>query len=397
MTRALLIDAFSGLSGDMFLAALVHLGADPREIESSLGSLEGLEPFRLACGRVERGVIAATRLTVDAEPGREHRHYPDIVRMIETSSLSGGVKENGKRVFEVLARAEAAVHGTTIEKVHFHEVGAVDSIVDILGSLVGLEQLEVEEVRAARVRLGKGEVDCRHGRIPVPAPATLEILSNFPVTWSDRPEELVTPTGAALLAGLARPLGEDETLRFEKIGYGAGEERSGGGRERLPNVLRLALVRLEARKAARTVAALRATLDDMNPEHLGWLRGRLLDEGALEVYVTAVQMKKNRPGFQLTVLCEEGSVAGLARTLFGHSTTLGLRISREERLEMDRRTEEVETPYGRVLVKVARWEDLEERAAPEYESARRAAEAAGVSLRRVYRAAEEAWERRRSG
>lgn len=428
MTSTLVVDAFSGMSGDMFLAALIDLGAEPAEIEKGVASLEGLESFRLVTKKVMRGVFSATHLSVDAAPAAGHRHYGQIVEMIETAALPARIQERAKSAFHHLALAEAKVHGMPIERVHFHEVGAVDSIVDIVGAAVALENLGIDRVLLARLKLGRGEVDCQHGRIPVPAPATLEILKGIEVEWSDVPRELVTPTGAALLAAWSEALGGKRLLRPREIGYGAGsaggEEGAGsadetgpgragapdpGNRNRthdhhgegdtphphprssLPNVVRLVRAELaEAASGERTIAVLESSLDDMSPEHLGWLRERLRLEGALEVFVTPIQMKKDRPGFLLTVLCEEEAVERFAGEIFRHSTTLGLRIRREHRFEMDRRTAEVSTPYGKVTVKVGIWNGTRKVAA-EFDSARSLAEARGIPLRDIYRAAEEAW------
>jgi uncharacterized protein (TIGR00299 family) protein len=310
--------------------------------------------------------------------------------MLESADLDPGVKARALAVFERLADAEAEVHGSTREKVHFHEVGAVDALVDVVGTLEGLRSLGVEEVYASPLRLGRGAVRSEHGLIPVPAPATTLLLRGVPVEMPDIEAELVTPTGAALLTTLVRHWSGEPAFRLERVGTGAG----GRDLKEQPNVLRVLIGEADPAPAmSRQVAVLETALDDENPQFVAALLPRLLEQGARDAMVVPSLMKKGRPGMWLVVVAEPDRAEALAGLLLRETSALGVRTRLERRYELERRQVEVETAFGRIALKVAVLPGGEERAAPEFESVRAAAERAGRPLREVSDAAVAAWKR----
>ena len=393
-------DCFAGICGSMVLGALVDAGLDFDDLRSDLARLP-LDGFRVQAEKVKRKGLAGTLVTVTTDEVHPHRGLSAVLSIIEESSLPEAVKADGRRVFENLARAEAKIHDTTVEKIHFHEVGAVDAIVDIMGSVAGLYRLGVRRMSASPVHTGAGFVDCAHGRLPVPAPATAELLRGLPTYAEPGVEkELTTPTGAALVATLASSFGPPPALAVERIGYGAGTHE-------LPfaNLLRI-FVGTPTRTAASGVAPgatyqadqvveVRTALDDMSPEWTGYLCERLHAAGALEVYTTAIQMKKQRPGHLLTMLCQPGDLDPLLDLLFKESTTIGVRIEHVQRRVLPREIRTVKTEYGSVRVKVASHMESVANVAPEYEDCRRLAEASGVALKDIYAAARAAADRER--
>jgi len=383
--NALVLDPFSGVSGDMFLAALVDLGVSFDEVRRAV--LEGpvFQGVRAESRRVARGVFDAVQVTVACPPSTAHRSVSDIRRIIDGSSFDEGVKQGIVKTFDMLADAEAKLHGCDREAVHFHEVGALDAMFDIFAAHTALRFLGNPRCYSRPVALGAGKTVCGHGEIPLPAPATLELLGGFQLRFTEREEELVTPTGAAILASVSAPLPPDALVVPHRIGYGAGS-REGKG---LPNVLRAVLGTVESRPAH--VSVVTTTIDDMSPEIFGYLMERLLGRGALDVYYSPVMMKKNRPGVEVTVIAEEENAAGVIECLMSETTTLGVRVHREERVELTRRRAEVDTPYGPVIVKVAERPGGVETMSPEYESCKGLAEKAGVPLVEIYDAAKKAW------
>jgi pyridinium-3,5-bisthiocarboxylic acid mononucleotide nickel chelatase len=385
-------DCFSGISGDMTLGALVSAGW-PFERLESLPRRLGLEGVRVATEPARRGPFAATRIVVSVERDQPHRHLRHVVAAIEAGEIGAGVKERARAVFTRLAAAEAAVHGSTPEKVHFHEVGAADALVDVVGAVEGLESLGVERVYASPPRLGGGTVESEHGVIPVPAPATLELLRGVPVELGPLPIELTTPTGAALLATLVADWAGPPAFRLERTGTGAGTRDP----REWPNVLRVMIGEAAGGPALRRrVAVLETALDDENPQVIAALVPQLLGDGALDAMLVPTVMKKGRPGVWLTVIAEPGAADALAARLLTETSSLGVRLRFDERYELARRIEQVETSYGSIAVKVASLPDGGERAVPEFESVRAAAERAGRPLREVAEAAVAAW-RTRSG
>jgi len=384
--KLLYLDCFAGISGDMLLGALLDLGVSEELLRRELAKLS-LQGYRIQTRRVTRQHLAATKFDCIAEDQHDHRSYSDIVALISNSALSEDVKRRATNIFRALGEAEAKVHGIPLERVHFHEIGAVDSIVDIVGACVALEALGAPEVQASPPPLGSGFVETAHGRFPVPAPATLELLKGIPTEPSSERGELVTPTGAALLAEFCRRIGPMPAMTAMKIGYGAGTRQL----EKTPNVLR-AVFGVACNAEADHVAVLEANLDDMNPQCFGDVMERLFDDGALDVYLTAVQMKKNRPGTLLTVLCEPADADRLAELVLTHTTSFGVRIQQMRRRKLQRERVRVATPFGEIEVKIGRLGGKVITRSPEYESCKQAAAAAEVPVREVQAAAARAAE-----
>ncbi len=387
MPKLAYFDCFSGVSGDMTLGALVSAGW-PRAALESLPARLRLEGVRIEVREERRGPFAAVRVEVRA-PGRQpHRHLHHIEAVLGAADLPGPVRERALRVFHRLAAAEAQVHGTTVEKVHFHEVGAVDAIVDIAGALLGLADLGIGSVFASALPLGGGTVESEHGVIPVPAPATVRLLEGVPVRPGPVEAELVTPTGAALLAELVTDWSAPPAYRLVASGIGAGAKDFPGH----PNVLRVLVGEASAAAAARrTVAVLETAVDDESPQRLADLVSRLLDAGALDAMLAPVLMKKGRPGQWLVVVAEPADADRLGGIVLEHSTSLGVRQRVEHRLELPRRIERVATPWGEVELKVATLPDGGERAHPEFESLGRLSRETGRTLRELGEAALAAW------
>lgn len=386
MKDALVLDPFSGISGDMFLGAMVDVGVDFEALRATLLKISALEKVSAECETVTRGVFTATRIVVECPHEHAHRGLSAIREIIDTADLPAQVKSGAIETFTRLAKAEAKVHGHDIEKVHFHEVGALDAIFDIVGMHLALDQLDYPRGFTRPLSLGSGSTKSAHGEIPLPAPATIELLSGHTVRFTERTEELVTPTGAAIVASTFEPLPPDVTVIAGRVGYGAGSRENDG----LPNVLRI--LRGSVDEARRHVCVVTSTIDDMNPEMYGYLMEKLFAEGVLDVYYNSVMMKKNRPGTEVTVITEEKDVYRIADLLMGESTTLGVRIQREERVELARHKEEIETTYGTILIKVADRPDGGQRMSPEYESCKAAAERSRVDLLSVYEEARRVWE-----
>jgi len=372
------LDCFSGVSGDMFLAALVANGLDPGQLEAEVRKL-GID-IRLRHEQVRRGMIMAERIVVEAPSQRHHRHYTDIVARIEATPLSATTRQRACAVFERLGRAEARIHGVSLERVHFHEVGALDSMADIVGACAGIELLGIDELRSSPLNVGGGSVRCDHGVLPVPAPATAELLQGIPVYSSGIQAELVTPTGAALVSALASGFGPLPPMTVASSGYGAGSHDLG----EFPNVLRLFVGTAQKPEVGlETLLLVEANLDDMNPQLGGFFAERAFAAGALDVYFAPVQMKKNRPGVLLSVLCRPEQRDAIMDLFFQETTTLGVRCHEVLRRSLARESVAVRTPYGEVRVKVSRSNGRVVNCAPEYEDCRRLAAQAGVPLKTV--------------
>jgi len=396
----------------MFLGALVDAGLAEADLRAALAQLP-IEGYELLVRKEKRGGIEATRVEVKLDPKAKqpHRNLKDIEEIIDkcgVRSAECGVKKGegrrdegtkGRRegiatgkalaVFRRLAEAEARVHGSTAEKVHFHEVGAVDAIVDIFGVCAGLEMLGVERVVASPLPMGSGYVDAAHGRLPVPAPAVVELMQGFPVRSCDEEGELTTPTGAALAVTLADAFGPMPPMVIEKVGYGAGAREG----KRVPNVLRLILGQPAGAGTAEAdvVWLLEANVDDASGETLGAATQALFEAGALDVWLVAATMKKGRPGVVLACLAAEGLVAAVEEAIFRETPTFGVRRSAVERTKLAREHATVQTAFGPVRVKVGRRGGRVVTASPEYEDCRRLAAERGVGFREVYAAAVEAW------
>ncbi|KAB0672019.1 nickel pincer cofactor biosynthesis protein LarC [Oryzomonas sagensis] len=375
------LDCYAGISGDMTVGALLDLGVPLEHLQAELAKLP-LPPgsYALSASRTERRHVPALKFDVAVHDHHTHRHYGGIDAMIAGSSLADAVKERARRIFRRLAEAEATVHGVAIEEVHFHEVGAVDSIVDIVGTAICLDYLGVTEVSAAALPLGGGFVETAHGRLPVPAPATAELLRDLAVHGDCGDGERVTPTGAAIIAALAAGTGQRPAMRLERIGSGAGGKDFGD----CPNILRAFLGTVEKGAGGDDpVMVAETNIDDSTPEVLGYVMERLLAEGALDVFFTPVQMKKNRPATQLSFLCRPEELANLARLVLAETSAIGLRHYPVGRIVLERRVEELQTPLGPVRFKLVFDGGLLLRAAPEYEDCRRIARERGIPCREV--------------
>ncbi len=389
MTVLLHLDTFSGIAGNMFLAAMLDAGLSRRALDSDLSGL-GVD-YRLRVRKVRRGALAARHVEVGIprQPARSRsrgdRRYAEIRRLLERAKLAAPVRERAQAIFEAMARAEAKVHRVKVDEVHFHELGAVDALVDVTGAAIALERLEVSGVTATPPAIGHGNVETRHGRLPLPSPATLELLKGIPTVPAHVAWETVTPTGAAILKTVVDEFRTLPAMTVEAVGYGAGDDREGP----MPNLLRAVLGRSGAAAWDR-VLSLEANLDDLVPEHFDHLMERLFEAGALDVSIQHVQMKKNRPGFLLRVLARPSDRTALSGVLFAETPTLGVRAVECDRLVLDREMRRVETPFGRIAVKIARGEGGRVDVSAEYDDCKRAARRSGAPLRDVVRAAEEA-------
>ncbi|HLW52842.1 MAG TPA: nickel pincer cofactor biosynthesis protein LarC [Candidatus Angelobacter sp.] len=433
--RVAYLECFSGISGDMFLGALVDAGVPPQLLADTLAALGLGDDARLEISRVDRSGISATKVDVIAAgekelpreefwaqkaKTREHQHQHDhrhhdhdhhadrhepaepaqhshrhahrglkeIREIINRAAISPAAKARAIRIFEALGAAEARVHNTGIEEIHFHEVGAIDAIVDIVCASVGAEALGVDEWICSPLNVGGGTVNCAHGTFPIPAPATLDLLRDAPVYSGEIQKELVTPTGAAIVHVLAKRFATFPAMKTEKIGYGAGTRNFQG----FPNVLRLSIGEAAAESEIRDgdvrvpveeIAILEANVDDMTPQIFGYVMEQALAAGALDVFGTAVQMKKNRPGMLLTVLCRPEDSARITRLIFAETTTLGVRMRQEKRATLARRHLTILTKWGEVRMKLANLNGSVSNYAPEYEDCRRIAELQHVPLKAV--------------
>jgi len=402
MARTLYFDCFAGASGDMILGALLDLGLDFDALARELAKLP-LRGYELRRSEVRRAHLRGTKFDVriegedhahPPEAGHPHRRLEEILRIIRSSALSEGVKGRAEEVFRRLAQAEARAHGCSIEEVAFHEVGAVDSIVDIVGACVGFELLGIERFLASPVHVGRGFLGCAHGRYPVPVPATAELLKGARVYTSEIEAELVTPTGAALLATFCEDFGPMPEMRLEGVGYGAGTRDFPD----FPNLLRVMLGETRAEgTATERLFMLETNLDDASPQILGHVLERALQAGALDAFAVPVVMKKGRPGTLLAVLCRPEDRDALLRLLFRETPTLGVRSVEVQRRALARALISVETPYGPIPVKVATLDGEVVNAAPEFDACRQAAERHRVPVREVMLAALMEFRRGRGG
>ncbi|MDE0681430.1 MAG: nickel pincer cofactor biosynthesis protein LarC [Candidatus Poribacteria bacterium] len=410
-------DCFSGISGDMTLGALVDAGVPPEVITDGLAPLKLDAEFSLRFEKSVKHGITGTRAIVEVHPahtpshaeaahahthththdhGHSHqhehgpsRHLSDIFMLLDDSGLDAEVRDTAKRVFDRLAEAEAKVHNTTKDKVHLHEVSGIDSIVDIVGSVIGLAHLDVDAVYASPLSLGRGFVRCAHGLMPVPVPGTMELLQGVPIHQTDIPKELVTPTGAALITTLSQEFGVMPQMRLDRIGYGAGTRDL----EQRPNLLRLCLGEKTSEISSKThhhhtetdtVDIIETNVDDMSPEITGYVTTQLFEHGALDVFLTPTFMKKGRPATQITVLCPTAHRDKLIERLLTETTTFGVRLSSADRIKLRRDFVQVETKWGTVQAKRGYLNGALIKTIPEYEDCKRLAEQNNVPLRQVY-------------
>jgi hypothetical protein len=382
--KSLYLDCFCGASGDMIVGALIDAGASFEAIQRGLASL-GVEELRVSIEKVNKHGIAATHFRVHLDHGHDHihRHLSHVLDIIGRGDLPDNVKTASAETFRRIAECEAAIHNTTPEEVHFHEVGAVDSIADIVAAHLALHLLSIETVTSSPLHVGSGTVKCAHGILPVPAPATAALLKGAPVYGGEVQGELVTPTGAALVAQWAQSYGPMPEMRIEAIGYGSGTRD-------LPdraNVLRAIIGEVTPKQGMEPVTVVETNVDDMTPELLAPLVADLIAAGARDAFLTPIMGKKGRPGFLVTVLCDAARLSEVTRCLFHGSTTFGVRIREERRICLDRSWENVKTQWGEVRVKVGRLDGVRCSASPEFEDCRALAQQAGVPVLAVYRQA----------
>jgi uncharacterized protein (TIGR00299 family) protein len=386
ITMIAYFDCFSGISGDMALGAFVDLGVPIEWLKDCLETIP-LTGFEVLAETVSRNGIQAKNVEILVRDNTTSRHYEDIKSIIEKSALPPEVKQKSLDIFEKIANAEALIHGCPKEKVHFHEVGGIDALVDIVGAALSLDYLKIEKVMASPIPVGRGFVKCQHGTLPVPAPATLGILKGIPIYGTKIPHELVTPTGAAIIATLAESFEEIPDMIVEKIGYGAGKHEL----ETQPNLLRI-ILGTEMPKSEKKIGEyqtdelviIETCIDDMNPEVFGYLMERLFEKGALDVYWIPIFMKKNRPGTMVQVLCVENYREVLMTCILSESSSLGVRYYHAKRRMLGRGRIMVKTVYGEIAVKRIIELDGSSRIVPEYETCRKIALEKNLPLRVVY-------------
>ena len=387
MKKILYIDCFSGISGDMVVGALIDLGLELNYLKSELEKMD-LDEYSISCEDVKINSISAKKFKVKITKPPAYRDYKDIKRIISSSSLQSDVKKTALKIFQVIAEAEAKIHGVDIEKVHFHEVGAVDSIIDIVSTAVGIKSLGIDVIYSSKIPLGKGFVSTLHGRLPVPAPATLEILKGLPVYSGDFGFEVTTPTGAAILKILVKEFGDMPHVSIKKIGYGAGSKKN----NKIPDVLRFIKGNVEERSGAgkesisgeKDLILLSTNIDDSTPEILGYLLEKLHEKKVLDVWIEPIYMKKNRPAFKLCVLCDKKLEPEVIDMIFSETTTLGIRREAVKRYTALRKIKKVRLPYGEIQIKVGIYHGKEVTISPEFESCKKLAEKLNKPLKEVY-------------
>ena len=379
--KILYYDCFCGISGDMNLGALIDLGVDEAYLRKELSKLLLDDEFNMTVYKAEKKGITGTKVDIDLKNnGHHHRKLKDIEEMIGMSGLSGGVKTKALDMFTRIARAEAKVHGKTLYEVHFHEVGAVDSLVDITGAAIALDYLKVDKIISSSVQVGGGFVNCAHGMLPVPAPATVELLSGIPVKSGLVPHETTTPTGAAILASNADVFTDEVAFTITKTGYGLGTREL-----EVPNVLRVYLAKDSEDIQTEKQILLETNLDDMNPELIGFAEERLFQAGALDVYKTPIIMKKGRSAVLMSILTDEAHEADIMNVLFTETTTIGLRKLKIDKVALKREQEIIHTKYGKAKVKKAYFKERLVNIKPEYEDIKDMAVRNGVPISSVYR------------
>ena len=379
--RILYYDCFSGISGDMNLGAMIDLGIEKEYITSELDKLN-LKGWELIAEKDQRHGIHGTKVTVrQTRHEHEHRHLSDIEKIINNSSLDSKTKELSLRIFMKIALAEASVHRIPVDKVHFHEVGAIDSIIDIVGAAICYNALKVDGVHVSPVELGSGFVKCDHGRLPVPAPATSEIIQGIPVKKGGVDFEATTPTGAAIIAALGTEFGQEAAIKIEKTAYGIGHKEH----PLIPNLLRVFLgEKIASPDSGHTAVQLECNIDDMNPEFFEFISERLFNAGASDVFLSNIIMKKGRPGVVMHIICEAEKAESMKSIIFTESTSLGIRSFPFKKDTLARKFEKVNSIYGEVTVKRSYYNEKQVSCKPEYDDCRRIAAASGIPLKEVY-------------
>jgi uncharacterized protein (TIGR00299 family) protein len=385
--RTLYFDCYAGASGDMILGALVDAGVDPLALMQQL-ELLGVGGWKIDFERVDRSGISATYARVQTAHEHAHRHLSDILKIIYDSSLGQSVKDRAARIFSLLAEAESCVHAQPIEKIHFHEVGALDAIIDVCGAAIGFELLGIEQFVSSPLHVGTGMIEMAHGRFPIPPPAVAELLKGKPIYAGDIEGEFVTPTGAAIITAVCEQFGPVPPMKIEATGYGAGTRNH----QNFPNALRIFVGATEgATVLDETLLMIETNIDDMTPQVIGYVMDLAFELGALDCYLTHIQMKKNRPGMQFSILCRPADREKFLQMLFTETTTIGARSYEVLRRALARETVRVETQFGPIDVKVAHINNGAVNAMPEFEQCRAAAKKAGVPLREVQEVARVAY------
>jgi uncharacterized protein (TIGR00299 family) protein len=383
--RIAYFDCFSGISGDMFVSALLDAGLKIEILEKELNKLN-LSGYQLEVNKVLKKGISASQFKVKIQEKGVERRFKDILNILEESKLDEEIKNEVKKIFFKIAEAESKIHQEDIEKIHFHEIGGLDSIIDISSAVIGIKALEIKEICSSPLPLGKGFVKCAHGILPLPAPATLELLKNIPTYSGGMESEMVTPTGAAIISTLTKDFGERPLMKIEKIGYGAGEREFS-----IPNLLRVSIGEkilsgsdLMDGYVHDEALLIETNIDDMNPEFYDYIMDKLFSQGALDVFLTPIQMKKNRPAQMFSIIVYEQNLKEILKVLFSESTTLGVRIKEVKRLKLTQQNFIAETKYGKIKVKVGIFKEDIKTIAPEYQDCHKIAQQYQVPLKEIY-------------
>jgi len=379
--KILYFDCFSGVSGNMILGAMVDAGIDIKALKKELKKLD-LHGYSLKVSKVKRKGIKGTKVDVivDKKKHLHHTHYKDIKRLIERSKLPEKIKEDSLSIFKNIAEAEAKIHRTSVDNVHFHEVGAVDSIVDVVGASICISLLNSDITLSSPINTGKGMVKTEHGLLPVPAPATTEMLKGFPSYSSDIEFELATPTGVGIITAMAKASNAIPVMKTNAIGYGAGSKDFSDS----PNLLRIMIGEGYSPSEQDSITVIESNIDDMNPQFYDHIMNRIFDAGALDVFLTPIIMKKNRPAVKITLLSDNDNVNKLADILLKETTSFGLRMYKTERIKLEKEIKTVKTEYGSTKVKIGKKNGKIINIAPEYEDCKRIANERGISIREVY-------------
>lgn len=378
-------DCFSGISGDMTVGALLDAGLKIETLEKELKKL-GLSGYRLEVNKVNKKGISATQFKVKIKEEGVERRFKDILTILEESKLDEEIKKETKKIFFNIAKAESKIHQKDIDKIYFHEIGGLDSIIDITSAVIGIKTLGIDEIYSSALPVGKGFVKCAHGVMPIPAPATLELLKNIPTYSGGIESEMITPTGAAIISTLAKSFGERPLMKIKSIGYGAGEKEF-----TIPNLLRINIgdkilkdENLKDGYVSDEAVLIETNIDDMNPEFYDYIMEKLFSQGALDVFLTPIQMKKNRPAHMLSIIVYEQNLKEILEVLFSESTTLGVRVREIKRLRLNQQNFMAETKYGKIKVKVGMFKGEIKNIAPEYEDCKKMAKQHQVPLKEVY-------------
>lgn len=380
--RIAYFDCFFGASGDMILGSMIDAGLSPRLLRKELEKLP-IPAIDLKVKKVLKQGISATQVIIEAKKDKKpHRNLKELLQIVERSDLEAAVKEKSKEIFKRIASAEAEIHRTQADHIHFHELGGLDSVVDIAGSVWGLHKMGIDEIHVSRINVGTGFVKCEHGILPVPAPATLSLMKGKPIYSSGVEKELLTPTGAAILTSMGSRFGPLPLMKVERIGHGAGRDEFPH-----PNILRLIIGTMARKSREERVTVIETNIDDMNPQFYDYVLERLLAMNVVDVFLSPILMKKNRPATLLTVICSPDILSSVTEFLLKETTTLGLRWHEEERARAEREIISLQTRYGKIRFKLARWEGKVINLSPEYDDCKKAAFKKGVPLKEVFEGA----------